>query len=418
MIDVAAVARALWLQVLPREDRQRVATALGIAPQAAAAWMAFWAALHDLGKASPAFALQDEAAAMRLAAAGLARPPCIDPVPHGTITAAALRDILPEAFALPRPLALRVAMAVGGHHGVFPDGRAIDDAAGATAGGGESWARARRMLAEAFARILEVPRATPPCRIDLRTAVFLAGLVSVADWIGSIEEHFPYVMQDLAPAAVPAIDLPRYAAEAAARAGTALDRLGWLGWVPPDTPASFAHLFPGKTPRPVQAAVVDLAGRLRGPALVVIEAPMGEGKTEAALYLADHWAATYGRRGCYVALPTQATSSQMFERVKEFLGQRYAASWVNLQLLHGHAALSAAFREMQRGWHPPAPQGINGDNTDAPPAVLAAVSSYACSLCPRGWGVDRMEGRRLRRPYPGTLRPRGWGGWTAGGPAR
>jgi len=42
-------------------------------------------------------------------------------------------------------------------------------------------------------------------------------------------------------------------------------------------------------------------------------------------------------------LPTQATSNQMFGRVREFLGGRYAEEVVNLQLLHGHAALSAEF---------------------------------------------------------------------------
>ncbi len=44
---------------------------------------------------------------------------------------------------------------------------------------------------------------------------------------------------------------------------------------------------------------------------------MGEGKTEAAMFLADYWAATQQQQGCYFALPTQATSNQMFGRVKK-----------------------------------------------------------------------------------------------------
>jgi hypothetical protein len=60
----------------------------------------------------------------------------------------------------------------------------------------------------------------------------------------------------------------------------------------------------------VQVKTVEIADALTRPALVIIEAPMGEGKTEAALYLADRGNAVLGMRGHYVALPTQATSNQ------------------------------------------------------------------------------------------------------------
>jgi hypothetical protein len=62
---------------------------------------------------------------------------------------------------------------------------------------------------------------------------------------------------------------------------------------------------------------------LSEPAAILIEAPMGEGKTEAALLLADRLAAAAGQRGFYFGLPTQATSNQLFTRVCEFLDQRY-----------------------------------------------------------------------------------------------
>ena len=93
--------------------------------------------------------------------------------------------------------------------------------------------------------------------------------------------------------------------------------------------------------------MVALADRLVGPSLVLIESPMGEGKTEAALYLADRHLAT-GGRGAYVALPTQATSNQMFGRVRDFLAGRFPDEVLNLQLLHGHAALSAEFEVLRR----------------------------------------------------------------------
>src|SRR5690606_13236778 len=59
--------------------------------------------------------------------------------------------------------------------------------------------------------------------------------------------------------------------------------------------------------------------------------PMGEGKSEAAFYLANRLMKTGG--GLYVALPTAATSNQMFGRVREFLARMNGNA--NVQLIHG-----------------------------------------------------------------------------------
>ena len=100
---------------------------------------------------------------------------------------------------------------------------------------------------------------------------------------------------------------------------------------------------------------------------------MGEGKTEAAMYLADRFAARLGQRGCYFALPTQATSNQMFTRVREFLKGRYPDNIVNLQLLHGHAALNAEFQTLLQSADAE-PECVCEDNDlhDHRPGVIAA----------------------------------------------
>ena len=154
----------------------------------------------------------------------------------------------------------------------------------------------------------------------------------MADWIGSDEQWFP-------PSGLPAdVELDSLAQRA-------LDDCGWT-WPDVQPGKSFMDLF-GKRPYDIQQAVYEAAS---GPGLFIIEAPMGQGKTEAAMYLADHWGVMTGRHGCYFALPTQATSNQMFSRVRRFLEQRYRGPSVDLQLLHGHAALSAEFDLLrQRG---------------------------------------------------------------------
>ena len=108
-----------------------------------------------------------------------------------------------------------------------------------------------------------------------------SGLTSVADWIGSVEGYFPY--------AEPPLDPQRYAERAAAQARRALADLEWMGYQPPTEARRFEELFPFP-PNPMQQAAVELAEEIKGPALVLIEAPTGSGKTEAALYLADAWA--------------------------------------------------------------------------------------------------------------------------------
>ena len=58
MLDVAQVTLALWNEVLTDSVREQFAEVLGLDSEATGRLLAFWAALHDLGKASPAFQRQ------------------------------------------------------------------------------------------------------------------------------------------------------------------------------------------------------------------------------------------------------------------------------------------------------------------------------------------------------------------------
>jgi len=74
MLDVGLVARALWRQALTDSMRGHFAHALGLEIPDAERLIAFWAALHDLGKATPAFQRKVEWMAHVLEHAGLAFP--------------------------------------------------------------------------------------------------------------------------------------------------------------------------------------------------------------------------------------------------------------------------------------------------------------------------------------------------------
>ncbi|MGW4273290.1 HD domain-containing protein [Streptomyces seoulensis] len=144
--------------------------------------------------------------------------------------------------------------------------------------------------------------------------VLLSALVIVSDWIASNSDLFPYFPQD-----VPCTGSGRVAAP-----WQGVDLPGPCRAAEPaeGVEKSFASRFvlpPGAGMRPVQKGAVELACAMDGPGLMVIEAPMGEGKTEAALAVAEIFAAWSGAGGVFFALPTRATGNAMFPRPLHWL---------------------------------------------------------------------------------------------------
>ena len=86
---------------------------------------------------------------------------------------------------------------------------------------------------------------------------------------------------------------------------------------------TFTKLWPDIKPsgmRNLQKTVEKIfADEQEKPLGVILEAPMGCGKTEAGLYAACRLAQRWGKEGFYVALPTAATSNQMYERMNKML---------------------------------------------------------------------------------------------------
>lgn len=111
-------------------------------------------------------------------------------------------------------------------------------------------------------------------------------------------------------------------------------------------PETWASTFCGVWPnipqvgmRPLQAEMERVfhenKGRYR---VILVEAPMGEGKTEAGLYAAVQMMKQWRKDGFYVALPTAATSNQMVERMRALLQENSIDSTV--RLLHSMAWLT------------------------------------------------------------------------------
>jgi len=178
---------------------------------------------------------------------------------------------------------------------------------------------------------LDLVDAEPPAETlgwPLQMAV--AGLTSVADWIASSLTY-----------GGDASDARAYLQEARRRCAARLDSLGWHRREALTSECTFNAVFPAiATPRPLQRAMEAALGDASGPTLLLVEAPMGEGKTEAALLAHCVLQARNGHRGLYFALPTQATGNAMFTRLRRFLEGFGSGRAFDIQLVHGLAALN------------------------------------------------------------------------------
>lgn len=359
------VAQVMWDDVVPPSLQQRIADGLGVSVADARAWVIFFAGVHDIGKVSPPFQRKDESGAgrQRCVAAGLRwRAPEAQDRGHGRISAIVLADVLAERGA-PWPVADRLSLAIGGHHGLYADRGDLDEQSGDPAHmGAAPWSAAREHLIQAVRDLTDLNTVGTPTICDLATATIIAGLVSVADWIGSDSSAF--LVDQVGPTPV-TLDLGGRAAQSQATARQILHDLGWLGWEATDEPPTFDALFPqlqGQA-RPLQQHIVTIPGLDRGPSMVIAELPMGEGKTEAAFLFSAYVAAVRGQRGAYIALPTMATSNQMFGRLRAFLEHACPTSRTALSLLHGQAALSPELEALLEDGRAFEPDGI--DDTGA-----------------------------------------------------
>ena len=252
-------------------------------------------------------------------------PPQAAETDHAKISQWFLQQWLsPEARKMKRWL-----MAVGAHHGQSK-GPWIKDRQGSglelrgTAGEG-GWQEAREGLANELATFFGalsptdvLPDEEPPN--DAVLALF-AGLVAVTDWIGS-DEHF------FSPGADGPTLTPR---ERRAHAAKALAAIGFAS-SPRVRTISFADLFrPLASANRLQALAAE---HCTGPGLWIIEAPMGCGKTEAALLAASRAIQCGNARGVYFGLPTQTTSNRIHTRVANWM-ENLLHSGATLRLAHG-----------------------------------------------------------------------------------
>ncbi|MBQ0953829.1 CRISPR-associated helicase Cas3' [Streptomyces sp. RK76] len=351
LLDTAAVAGTMWDQYVSATFRRRLDEVSGGRGRA---WFMWVCGIHDCGKACPAFQAMDAAEAAPVLAAGLTwgRLPAGRGKRwrHDVAGAVLLRPRLVAEWG-DEKAAGWVWPLVAGHHGAFPSAAALDPPRGAQ-GRGAAWEEAQRAVVDVFTRAVgfeDLADVRPVGSLRKAEQLALSGLIVMADWIASDSSHFVGLSD---------ADLVSFASSRR-RAEAAWERLrlrgGWRDLPLPDDPLEPLTRRLGVQPRASQRELVERTWSMPAPGLLVAEAPMGEGKTKAALAAAEILAARFGLDGVFVAMPTQATSDPMYEQVLQWVRSFDPELESQVGLLHGRRRFNAWWRSIWAG--KPRPDG-------------------------------------------------------------
>lgn len=351
--DTAGVMNLLIQKWVPEAVYEQIGREVDLTPLCR-----FLALVHDIGKATPAFANKILPAIPDLRSR-LARE---IPIPRN------MQDPEKSTHALAGEAILRywncpegIAAVVGAHHGkpqeegdyeednnhlchinicVYPTNYYGTGGQGSPSKG--LWMEMRyawivyALTNAGYSSADELPDISVPVQF------LLTGLLIVADWLASNDTYFPQIPLDQNGES---IDFDE-------RISRAWDRIAlpdaWTSCLTVMDDDCFKDRF-GFCPNTVQRALMARAESDSVPGLYILEAPMGCGKTEAALSSAEIIAGRFGNGGVFFGLPTQATANGIFPRLKSWAEAQSDGTIHAIRLAHGMAEMNDEYRELFKG---------------------------------------------------------------------
>lgn len=393
LADTAGVAGRIWDEFLPPSTKRFLGKQVG-SEEAARVTTVFVAAVHDVGKASPSFQVKVPSLAESSADLGLhyetqkLREMAPGTTPrHEVVGYWALFAYLRGRYGTPRKVACQYAMLVGAHHGAPPDDARLnavyfgDGHYDEVVMGDAGWSEVQdefirsAMSSTGFDELAEA--ALPDLSGAAQTLI--SAIVIMADWIASNTRYFPLVESGDTTARVDAawreLALPK----------------PWTTPAPPSTAQEQLRtrfgLPEGANPRPIQEAARAAAEAMQEPGLMIVEANMGEGKTEAALMAAEVLMHRFDLGGVFMGLPTQATTNAMFSRAVtwlEHLDANDGGNRATVFLAHGKRDLNDDYQPLRKdAWaQTHRPQDLMLDREESGPVKVVV----------HDWLSDRKRG--------------------------
>ena len=380
--DAGRVSAKIWDTWLSENTKNSISTGTHLGESLSRKLVIFLAATHDVGKASPAFQQQANGDFAHLVTSLIGEGFKFDNNHKNRVKPSKPRHEDVSMYALARAVhnagnsagirhARFMAAAVGAHHGRFPTqdkiARRLPPLGGGYSRNDEAteWIEAQDALVIAAKRLAGISddewQKIATADISSHALTLISGVVVMADWISSNTDYFP-------------LGFPKPPLPSAARTESAWNALDLSRdkWTPEKVTARnvrrvFRARFPSVgDPRPAQIEAVRSAQKMKTPGLLVLEAPTGCGKTEAALLAAECLANKFGCDGVLFALPTRATSNAAYTRVNQWLSTQNPR--LSAHLTHGKAEFNDEFSSrldrFTKGGHASQASVHDGDDAD------------------------------------------------------
>ncbi len=345
--DTAGIMERLFYKWLPHSVQRSISDALALGYDADSReeqtvnYCRLLALLHDIGKLTPAFQCK---LAFRIS--GYAE----------TMTGYGIDlSTLPEASVSPHAIAGKAILLNAGFPGSFCEivgthhGKHSGNAAHQIADKPQNYYGYRKQnqkewsglwqewihfaLTETKFTVESLPEPDVPCQM------LLTGLLIMADWLASNTDYFPYISADSTETAD------------SERLDRAWETLGFPDIWTPDVLHPHEKWFDsrfGFAPNPVQRNMMQTVSENPAAGIYILEAPMGIGKTEAALAAAEILADRLGVGGVFFGLPTQATANGIFARILQWASQCDSDTH-SIRLAHGMTELNAEYQSVFHG---------------------------------------------------------------------
>ncbi|MCF0260458.1 MAG: CRISPR-associated helicase Cas3' [Erysipelotrichaceae bacterium] len=343
MIDSYGVIAHLWDHWLSFSLKQKL-TAMAGSEEDARALCCYCASIHDIGKHTSKF----QQMIISQTEINIEHPysSLFIPVKSHDLHHSRMGQEILSYIGLP----IFISSIIGGHHGDFlgkpgKNGESLSENPRAYYGkldGKEEtdllWENDWKQINTLLMGLTDFNKSLLSLKPNIDDLVVISGLVIMADWIASNTDYFPLFSD------------PQQENEwSESRISEGCSRINLPpAWHSRETILN-AEDFSARFhfhPNPMQEKVIETANSLKEPGLLIIEAEMGTGKTEAALAAANIFAEKFGQGGLYFGLPTQATANGIFPRILDWADQETSEASLSVKLAHSKAGLNSDYQEL------------------------------------------------------------------------